>query len=174
MNLKLLRPAIEHQEMIVDMMLEWSATGERIVPAAIRFHDYLDYDAYLEHFHLEIEGPLPEGKVRSTTFFAYDVDRERMVGAINIRHELNAELLHSGGHIGDGIRPSERNKGYATQMIGLALDFCRERGIHSVLMTCDASNKASARTIQKNGGIFHSDFINEIDVLEERYWIDLT
>lgn len=174
MNLILLRPTREHQAKIVEMMLEWSATGERIIPGAIKFQDYSDFESYLEHFRIEIEGPLPEGKVRSTTFFAYDVNRERMVGAVNIRHELNAELLHSGGHIGDGIRPSERNKGYATQMIGLALDFCREIGISRVLMTCDASNKASARTIQKNGGIFHSNFINEVDVLEERYWIDLT
>lgn len=96
-----------------------------------------------------------------------------MVGAVNIRHELNAELLHSGGHIGDGIRPSERNKGYATQMIALALDFCREKGIHRVLMTCDESNKASARTIQKNGGIFDSSFNNEVGVVEERYWIEI-
>lgn len=173
MNLVLLRPTIEHQEMIVEIMLEWSATGERIIPGAIKFQDYSDFESYLEHFRLELEGSLPEGKVRSTTFFAYDVDRKRMVGAINIRHDLNAELLHSGGHIGDGIRTSERNKGYATQMIGLELDFCREIGISRVLMTCDASNKASAGTIQKNGGIFHSNFINEVDVLEERYWIEL-
>lgn len=173
MNIRLLRPTSEHKEMIVDMMLEWSATGERIIPGALKFDFYNDYDAYMEKFRLELEGPVPEGKVRSTTFFAYDVDRKRMVGAVNIRHELNAELLHSGGHIGDGIRPSERNKGYATRMIALALDFCREKGIHRVLMTCDESNKASARTIQKNGGIFDSSFINEVGVVEERYWIEI-
>ncbi len=173
MNLRLIRPTKEHREMIVDMMLEWSATGERIIPGAIKFHDYCDFEGYLEHFRLEAEGPVPEGKVKSTTFFAYDIDRKRMVGAVSIRHELNAELLHSGGHIGDGIRPSERNKGYATEMIRLALDFCREIGVSRILMTCDEANKASARTIQKNGGTFDSSFINEVGVVEERYWIEV-
>lgn len=74
MNIRLLRPTSEHKEMIVDMMLEWSATGERIIPGALKFHNYDDYDAYMEKFRLDLEGSVPEGKVRSTTFFAYDVD----------------------------------------------------------------------------------------------------
>ena len=58
--------------------------------------------------------------VEDSTFFALDVERNKMVGAVNIRHELNDYLLNYGGHIGDGVRPSERRKGYATKIIGLA------------------------------------------------------
>ena len=56
-----------------------------------------------------------------------------MVGAVNIRHDLNDYLLKYGGHIGDGIRPSERRKGYATEMIRLALEECRKLGLTRVL-----------------------------------------
>ena len=76
-----------------------------------------------------------------------------MVGAVNIRHRLNEQLLLNGGHIGDGIRPSQRHKGFGTQMIALALMECRKIGLSKVLMVCDKENTASARTIQKNGGV---------------------
>ena len=66
--------------------------------------------------------------VPSTTYFALDLDRNIFVGAINIRHYLNEKLLKDGGHIGDGVRPSERRKGYATEMIRLALPICKELG----------------------------------------------
>ena len=63
----------------------------------------------------------------------------------------------SGGHIGDGIRPSERRKGYATAMIGLALEECRKLGINKVLMTCDKTNIGSAKSIMNNGGVLESE-----------------
>lgn len=46
-----------------------------------------------------------------TTLFCLDKDRNIFVGAVNIRHYLNDELLKTGGHIDDGIRPSERRSG---------------------------------------------------------------
>ncbi len=65
---------------------------------------------------------LRSGQVPASTFFCLDETQNRIVGAINIRHELNDSLLLNGRHIGDGIRPSERNKGFATKMIPLALE----------------------------------------------------
>ena len=52
------------------------------------------------------------------------------VGAINIRHYLSEKLLLDGGHIGDGVRPSERRKGYATEIIRLGLEECKKLGIN--------------------------------------------
>lgn len=69
----------------------------------------------------------------ASTFFAYDRERDILVGAVDIRHSLNEALLLDGGHIGDGVRPSERRKGYATAMIALALDECRKLGIERYL-----------------------------------------
>ena len=94
-----------------------------------------------------------------------------MVGAVNIRHDLNDYLLKYGGHIGDGIRPSERRKGYATEMIRLALEECRKLGLTRVLMTCDKNNIGSAKSIIRNGSILE-DEVWENDSVKQRYWIN--
>ena len=59
-------------------------------------------------------------------FFCLDEERNIIVGAVNIRHYLNESLFLNGGHIGDGVRPSERRKGIATKMIALALEECKK------------------------------------------------
>lgn len=65
-------------------------------------------------------------KLPHYTFFCLDEERDIFVGAVNIRHYLNDSLLLNGGHIGDGVRPSERKKGVATKMIALALEECKK------------------------------------------------
>lgn len=106
-------------------------------------------------------------------FFLLDEDRDRLLGAVNIRHYLNDALLKEGGHIGDGIRPGERRKGYATEMIRLALIECKKLGIDKVLMTCSKDNIGSARSIVKNGGVLESEFVNSDGDIEQRYWISI-
>ena len=78
----------------------------------------------------------------------------------------------NGGHIGDGIRPSERRKGYATKMIGLALEECKKLGLDKVLMVCDKNNVGSAKSIMNNGGVLENEVVVN-GVTEQRYWIDL-
>ena len=112
-----------------------------------------------------------EGRYRGP--LCLDKDRNIFVGAVNIRHYLNDSLLKTGGHIGDGVRPSERRKGYATAMIALALEECRKLGIHKVLMCCDKENIASAKSIIKNGGILENEFVNSDGKVEQRYWISI-
>ena len=91
---------------------------------------------------------------------------------MDIRHSLNEALLLDGGHIGDGVRPSERRKGYATAMIALALDECRKLGIEKVLMVCNKENPGSAKSIQNNGGVLENE-INVEGETVQRYWIQL-
>ena len=91
---------------------------------------------------------------------------------MDIRHSLNEALLLDGGHIGDGVRPSERRKGYATAMIALALDECRKLGIEKVLMVCNKENTGSAKSIQNNGGVLENE-INVEGETVQRYWIQL-
>ena len=77
----------------------------------------------------------------------------------------------NGGHIGDGVRPSERRKGIATQMIALALDECKKLGIDKVLMVCDKNNIGSAKSIINNGGLLENEI--EVDgIVKQRYWIN--
>ena len=111
----------------------------------------------------------PESRL---SFFVYDRERDILVGAVDIRHSLNEALLLDGGHIGDGVRPSERRKGYATEMIALALDECRKLGIEKVLMVCNKENTGSAKSIRNNGGVLENE-INVEGETVQRYWIQL-
>ncbi len=168
--LKLVKLDQSYKKQLFDMMNEWSATDEKIVPYSIRKNDYKDFDTYMKGLANEDQGE--PGHVPATTLFCLDVDRDIFVGAVNIRHYLTEALLLNGGHIGDGIRPSERRKGYATEMIGLALEECRQLGINKVLMVCDRNNIGSAKSIMNNGGILENEI--EVDgILEQRYWIEL-
>ena len=170
MDIRLVKLSNEYKKQLFEMMDEWTALEQDFSPYVIRKNDYHDFDRYLAG--LEIREP-HDGLVPDSTFFCLDAGRNIFVGAVNIRHYLNEHLLFSGGHIGDGIRPSERRKGYATAMIGLALEECRKLGIKKVLMICDSDNIGSAKSIIRNGGILENEVINEYGIPVQRYWITL-
>ena len=167
--IRLVRLSAEDRERLFDMMDEWMASGEKVFPYSIRKNDYHDFERYLDQ--LDVREGDAGGLVPDSTFFALDTDTDTFVGAVNIRHRLNEFLLRYGGHIGDGVRPSRRSEGIGTQMIALALEECRRLGIRRVLMTCDKRNIASARTIQKNGGVLENEVDNDGEIVQ-RYWID--
>ena len=169
MNLILVKAEEKYREQITDMMDEWTASGEKIVPYAIRKTNYRDFDSYISSLE---QKEVRDGKVPDSTFFCLDTDRNIIVGAVNIRHYLNENLLRNGGHIGDGVRPSERRKGVATKMISLALEECGKLGISRVLMVCDKDNIGSAKSIINNGGVLENEIICD-GVIEQRYWIEV-
>ena len=168
-GLKLVKANHAWQAQITDMLDEWNAAGEKIVPYAVRAWNWHDYDTWLSSLDTGEKGPLG---IPDSTFFCFDETEGIIVGAVNIRHRLNEPLLLNGGHIGDGIRPSRRCKGYGTQMVALALMECRKLGIPKVLMVCDKDNIPSARTIIKNGGVLENEVMVD-GIREQRYWIDL-
>jgi len=168
--LRLVKLTRENHPLLVEMMDEWTAAGEKIVPYAIRKVDYRDFDSYVRS--LEVLPGSSQSLVPDSTFFCLDDERSIFVGAVNIRHSLNEGLLLNGGHIGDGVRPSERRKGIATRMIGLALDECKKLGIRRVLMVCDKNNIGSAKSILNNGGVLENEVVVD-GVTEQRYWINL-
>ena len=99
----------------------------------------------------------------------------KIVGVMQIRHNCNTFLAQYGGHIGYSVCPSERRKGYATQMLRLALPKCKELGIDRVLICCAQGNEGSRRVILHNGGKYESTVHDpERDQDLERYWIDLS
>ncbi len=159
MNIELVRLTYEYRQQLSDMLTEWKADIEKNhtshSPWMIFRNDFHDFKYYLEN--LEIKEETEDGRVPDTTLFCLDKDRNIFVGAVNIRHYLNDDLLQYGGHIGDGIRPSERRKGYATAMIALALQECKRLGIDRVLMCCDKENIGSAKSILRNGGVLENE-----------------
>lgn len=170
MQLRLVKLTKEYETQLTEMMDEWTNAGENIVPYAIRKNDYHDFEKYLAE--LEVKEPR-DGMVPDSTYFCLDEERNIFVGAVNIRHYLSEGLLLNGGHIGDGVRPSERRKGIATRMIALALEECKKLGLHKVLMVCDKDNVGSAKSIINNGGILENEVVVD-GVTEQRYWITLS
>ena len=174
MNVSLIKLTKKYEKQLGEMIDEWRADQElnhtNSSPWAIFKNDYHDFDYYLEHLEIKTE---TNGRVPDSVFFLLDNDRDRLLGAVNIRHYLSDALLKEGGHIGDGIRPSERRRGYGTEIVRLALIECRKLGITKVLMTCDKDNVASAKTIIKNGGVLENEFVNSEGNVEQRYWIAL-
>lgn len=167
MNIKLVKLTSQYKEQLFDIMDEWASSGEKIMPTAIAINDYHDFDYYVNHLcrDREINGIVPE-----TTFFCLDSDRNIFVGAVTVRHYLT-ERLQNSGLIGDGIRPSERRKGYGSAMIGLALLEAKKLGINKVLMCCDKRNIASAKSIMNNGGVLENE-VETGGIIKQRYWID--
>lgn len=136
---------------------------------------YDNYDEWL----LKVKGDLDisnilDGRVPASTYFFIRTSDNKIIGMINIRHKLNEFLLNEGGHIGYSVRPTERNKGYATLMLGLGLQKCRELNLNKVLITCNKTNIASAKVIQNNNGILENEvFSQTFSEIIQRYWINL-
>ena len=136
---------------------------------------YPNYDEWLLKIEKDLDiSNIPEGRVPGNTHFCVRMLDDKIVGMINIRHRLNEFLLREGGHIGYSIRPTEREKGYATLMLKLGLQKCRELNLNKVLITCDKINVASAKVIQNNHGILENELYSDTySEIIQRYWIEL-
>ena len=166
-------PSIEDKENVLDFKNEYSKSNFKFAGSG-GLENIDTYEEWLERVQDDLnEIIIKEGRVRATQYLTYRKADDKLIGMIQIRHELNDALLISGGHIGDCIRPSEQGKGYATEQIRLALEKCRELKIKKVLMTCVKTNIASARTIQKNNGILENEIIDNGEI-KQRYWIDIS
>ena len=115
-------------------------------------------------------GGLPDDLVPATVYWL--VEGDEFIGHVSIRHELNAALEQQGGHIGYAIRPSKQRQGYGSRLLELALPKAKKIGIQRALLTCDKSNVASRKIIEKNGGLLADEIsVNGNEVL--RFWISL-
>ena len=97
---------------------------------------------------------VPLHLVPATQFLFLRRNDNKLLGMIQVRHYFNDYLEKYAGHIGYSIRPSERRKGYAKEMLKMALPFCKEIGIDRVLITCKEENIRSEKTILSNGGVY--------------------
>lgn len=171
MEIKLLKPTLEMEEEYCYFVEEWNQTGQSIVPYSARPLGR-DYRTWLEDSaKIEKRETCPADLVPAHTYFLGNKD-DKILGAINIRHYLNDYLFNFGGHIGYGIRPSERNKGYATKILALGLSQAKDLGIRKVLITCNKSNISSAKVILKNSGMLENEVVEEGEIIQ-RYWVDL-
>lgn len=173
MKFKLIKGSHKYKSLIIEMLEEWKKYNDthdtNKSPYAIFKNSVDDFDYYIEN--LECKTPTQE-LVPDSTYFCLDEESNIIVGSVNIRHYLNEHLLNVGGHIGYGIRPSLRKKGYGSAMLNLALNECKNLGIDKVLLVCDKNNIASAKTITNNGGMLENE-VEEKGKCMQRYWISI-
>lgn len=155
--IRLVRPAPELKAQALAFRQEFFDAGETVINGSEMFDHTEQYEEWLNAVteNTSAETVSPDWVV-TDTFFALD-DTDGIVGIIDFRHTLNG-FLKDFGHCGYSVRPSERRKGYATEMLRLLLNHARQNGLREMQLSVERDNAPSVRTIVKNGGIYERSF----------------
>ena len=146
-------PAISDRIILEEYLQELRENGESILSIRSGLSE-TEYAEWVERIRRNAaDGDAEWGRSRLELCF----DGDRLIGLVSIRYELPEPLSAVIGDIGAGVRPSERNRGYGTKMLGHALSVCREKGMTKVILGCFRDNPASAAMIRKNGGVLFAE-----------------
>ena len=168
----LVKPNLSYADEIIKYKEE-SLAESPIINGSAGLDRFSSIEVWLEELKKRsCEDTVPKGLVPSSTYLGVREKDNYIVGMIDIRHYLNEYLTEAGGHIGYGVRKTERNKGYAKQMLKLALEKCKELKIKKVLITCDEDNIASEKVILSANAKLE-DIRNVDGENKKRFWIDL-
>ena len=168
----LIKPDLSYADEIIKYKEE-SLKENPLINGAAGLNNFSSIEGWLEELKMKSsEDTIPEGLVPSTTYLAVREIDNYIVGMIDIRHYLNEFLTQVGGNIGYDVRKSERNKGYAKQMLKLALEKCKDLKMKKVLITCDEDNIASEKVILSVNAKLE-DIRNVDGENKKRFWIDL-
>lgn len=181
-RLALVAPDPALAEAFFAALRDFRAAGETHIPASGSGIDSVtspaDVPTYIDAARVQERGDaLPPGYVPSSAYWLVRTAPDgatEVMGLSALRHRLTPALEDVGGHIGYGIRPTARRQGYGTRILALTLDRARARGLDRALITCDTTNVASARVIERNGGILASSGLSpQTNTHVSRYWIAL-
>lgn len=156
-RIKLVIPTIKYKDKAIQFKKEFLDNNEIVINGSELLDKMESYEEWLQSItnNAEITTVNPEW-VLTDTFFAVDVNDE-IVGVIDLRHELN-EFLQDFGNSGYSVRPSERRKGYATEMLSLIIAVAKKAGLDSLQLSAERTNEPSVKTIVKNGGVYKRSF----------------
>lgn len=168
-GMKLITPTMEYDESIQAYRREFLECGDSMdgTSRLRRFDSTRDWLDYLK------EAVDDEFAVSQYVFVREDDGK--VVGMLDIRRTSNVFIEKYAGYVGYSVCPSERRRGYASKMLGMALEIMKSFGMENVLITCYEGNEASRKTILNNGGVYESTvYWAERDSYIERYRIDLS
>jgi len=167
-ELELVKPTIEMEAAALDFVSEFKMNNENMINGCCGLTRYSDYSEWINYIEQVENGLVPE-RVASSTYFAVNTSSNSIVGIIDIRHALPKKHFYS-GHIGYSVRPSERQKGYGTEILRLGVKKANKLNLKKILVVCSKNNIASIKVIENNNGIFEKEILpdGETDLV---YWI---
>lgn len=150
---ELVVPALRYEASFREYLVELG--NEERYPFVLDL-DASNFTTYLQQLDDLSKGKwVPEGGVPSSTYWL--VQGDILIGVANLRHYLNDNIAHVGGHIGLGIRPSYRGKGFSSLLLRKTLEIARSRLIHPVHIHCYTNNLPSNGMILSVGGVLDSN-----------------
>jgi len=157
-RINLVRPNRDLEQQAIDYKQEHFESGENIISGSELWDKTESYSEWLEAVSRNAnKDTVNPSWVVTDTFFAVRENDKKILGIISFRHELN-DFLKDFGHVGYSVRPTERKKGYATEMLKQVLAVAKEIGLSRVQLSCEKENIPSIKTIAKNGGVYERSF----------------
>jgi len=175
-EIELQLPTMSHKTTAENFKNDFFEIHEHVIPGSAMF-DQMEYEQWFIHnANNRHENTVSSGWVVATTFFAVRKCDQKIIGMIDIRHNLGNDFLTQyGGHIGFSVCPGEREKGYATQMLKMGLEYAKSLNIEKVMIGCYSDNIPSIGTIEKCGGILSEtkpfNMPNEDGKFVNIYWL---
>lgn len=162
----LVRPTPKLKEQALEYRNAHFENGETVINGSELFDQIESYEEWLTSVSRNANPKtVNESWVVTDTFFAVRENDRKIVGIIDLRHTLN-DFLKDFGNCGYSVHPSERGKGYATEMLRQILNIARNIGLTEIHLSVEKSNEASIKVIRKNGGIYERSFLHENELAD--------
>lgn len=171
-------PSLERKNEIIEYLDEFVKYGSDIngsgsldkIYDGYTFEEALDRCLKME----DEEYAKSVGRCQGRTFLLIRENDNEIVGTINVRWNLNEAMLRFGGHIGYGIRPTERRKGYNKINLYLGMLEAKKVGLEKVMLDCDVNNLGSDKTLKALGGKLERTEVDPSDgILTNVYWFNV-